>query len=284
VSLYFPHLGNEADLRRPKVQSLSEPDVRAVVRLIGKAAGSTADVLVRKQELMTGLAGLVGADGWLWSVTRVQDGVPVCCGLLHGGLTSKQLTAWAESTQITDPELPEHPGCREICSSLRHATRTREQMVPDDKWYTNPTVRKYRLEVGIDDFLYSLYPLGEPGFVSAIGMYRHVRRPRFSARERRITHIVLSELSWLHTAGLPGDYGRSVPALSPRRRTVLVMLLNGMSRKEIGHALGISPNTAKDHIEAIYAHFRVTSQVELVRRFYCGDGGDTPRSPEALSA
>lgn len=253
---------------------LSESDVRAIVRLIGKAAGSVSDLLVRKQGLLSGLARLVTADGWLWSVTRVQNNVPVCCGLLHGGLTPMQLTAWAESSQVTDPQLPETPGCLEISRQQVHATRSREQLVPDETWYSHPTVRKYRLEAGIDDFLYSLYPLGEPGFVSAIGLYRHVGRPRFSARDRRIVHIVLSEVPWLHVAGLPGDLGQSVPELSPRRRTVLVMLLNGMSRKEIGKALGISGNTARDHIEAVYAHLGVSSHVDLVRRFYCGDGND----------
>jgi DNA-binding CsgD family transcriptional regulator len=255
-------------------QYLAEADVRAMVRLIGEAAGSTADVLIRKRDLMTGLAKLVGADGWLWSVTRVRNKSPVCCGLLHGGLTQLQLTAWAESSQIIEPALPEHPACCKISMGQHHKTRTRDQLVSDAKWYSNPTVRKYRLEVGIDDFLYSLYPLGEPGFVSAIGLYRHVGRPRFVARDRRLVHIVLSELSWLHSAGLPGDYSKIVPDLTPRRRTVLVMLLNGMSRKEIGSALQISPHTAKDHIEGIYAHFGVSSQIELVRRFYCGDGGD----------
>jgi len=262
---------------------LSEPDVRAIVRLIGKAAGSTADVLSRKQELMTGLAALVGADGWLWSVTRVQDGTPVCCGLLHGGLTSQQLTAWAESSQVTEPALLEHPACLEISTKQLHATRSREQMVPDEKWYSNPTVRKYRLEVGIDDFLYSLYPLGEPGFVSAIGFYRHIDRPRFSARDRRLVHIVLSEVPWLHIAGLPGDFGKSVPELTPRRRTVLVMLLNGMSRKEIGRALAISEHTAKDHIEAVYQHLGVSSHIDLVRRFYRGNGGDVAAGTASMA-
>jgi DNA-binding CsgD family transcriptional regulator len=261
-------------MRKP-ADHLSEPDVRAIVRLIGKAAASTEEIIVRKQELMAGLAELVGADGWLWSVTRLRGKSPVCCGLLHGGLTTQQLTAWAESSQITDPALPEHPACTEICANQYHATRTRDQLVPDKKWYSHPTVRKYRLEVGIDDFLYSLYPLREPGLVSAIGLYRHVGRSRFSARDRRLVHIVLSELAWLHSAGLPGDLGRSVPDLTPRRRTVLVMLLNGMSRKEISHALRISQHTAKDHVKAIYSHFNVSSQIDLVRRFYCGDCGDT---------
>ena len=165
-----------------------------------------------------------------------------------------------------------------------HATRTRQQLVPDRVWYAHPTVRKYRLDVGIDDFLYSLYPLGEPGCISAIGLYRHVGRPRFSARDRRLAHILLSEVPWLHADGLFDDAGKSVPELSPRRRSVLVMLLNGMSRKEIAYALDISQHTAKDHIEAIYAHFQVDSQIDLVRRFYCGNGGDTPAASGSRKA
>jgi len=77
----------------PKRDSLPESDVRAIVRLLGQLAGSLADILTRKKQLMIGLARLVHADGWLWSVTRVKNGVPVCCGLLHEGLTKPQLAA-----------------------------------------------------------------------------------------------------------------------------------------------------------------------------------------------
>jgi DNA-binding CsgD family transcriptional regulator len=258
--------------------SLSEKDVRAIVRLLGEVAGSNDDLVVRKRRLMTNLAGLVGADGWLWSVTRVRDHRPICCALLHGGLSERQLTAWAESTQTIDPPLPEHSSCEEIARNQYHATRTREQMVPDNEWYANATVQRYRIEVGIDDFLYSLYPLGEPYFVSAIGLYRHTGRPKFSTRDRRIAHIVLSEIPWLHRAGLPEDEGRAVPQLSPRLRTVFVMLFEGHDRKRIAHLLGISQHTAKDYISEVYRHFGVSSQVELIRRFALGDGKDEARS------
>jgi DNA-binding CsgD family transcriptional regulator len=257
---------------------LSEKDVRAIVRLLGEVVGSTDEPIVRKKHLMTGLATLVGADGWLWSVTRVRDHRPICCALLHGGLTDKQLTAWAESTQTIDPPLPEHKECEEIARNQYHATRTREQIVADGEWYANATVQRYRLDVGIDDFLYSLYPLGEPYFVSAIGLYRHAGRPRFSRRDRRIAHIVLSEIPWLHRAGLPEDEGRTVPQLPPRLRTVFVMLFEGHDRKRIAHLLGISQHTAKDYISEVYRHFGVSSQVELIRRFALGDGKDETRA------
>jgi DNA-binding CsgD family transcriptional regulator len=226
---------------------------------------------------MVGLARLVDAHGWLWSVTRVKDHRPICCALMHGGLDERQLTAWADSTQTIDPPLPEHDACEEIARNQYHATRTRDQMVPDGRWYSNPTVRRYRLDVDIDDFLYSLYPLGEPYFISAIGLYRRRGQQRFSPRDRRFAHIVLSEVPWLHTAGLPGDRGERVPELSPRQRTVFVMLLEGHDRKRIAQLLDISPHTAKDHIDAVYRHFGVSSQVDLIRRYATGDGGDWPR-------
>jgi DNA-binding CsgD family transcriptional regulator len=259
--------------------TLVESDVRSIVRLLGDVAGSREQPVLRKRQLISGLSRLVGADGWLWSVTRGRDHRPICCALVHGGLDTRQLTAWAESTQTVDPPLPEHEACEEIARNQYHATRTREQMVGDEQWYANPTVRRYRLEVGIDDFLYSLYPLGEPYFVSAIGLYRRTGRERFSPRERRIAHIVLSEVPWLHTAGLPEDQGKSVPDLPPRLRTVFVMLFEGHDRKRIAVLLGLSEHTVKEYISDVYRHFGVSSQVELIRRFALGDGRDVP--PEA---
>lgn len=243
-----------------------------MVRLVGEVVVADGDLAAKRRYLMDGLSRLVKADGWLWSVTRVLNQIPVCCSLLHSGLSDSQLTAWAESTQVTDPPLPEHDACYEIATAQQHATCTRQQMVPDHKWYANPTVRKYRLAVGIDDFIYSLFPLGEPGFVSAIGLYRHTDRPHFSERERQITHIILSEVEWLHSGGVPDAVGREVPQLSRRQRTVLVLLLDGRTRKEIARSLHISDHTAKDHMESIYKHFKVSSQVELMRRFAMGKG------------
>lgn len=77
-------------------------------------------------------------------------------------------------------------------------------------------------------------------------------RPPFTVRQRRIAHIVLSEVDWLHYAELPPDRGRGVPDLSPRQRMVLVLLLEGRSKVEISELLHISPHTTHDHTKAIY--------------------------------
>jgi DNA-binding CsgD family transcriptional regulator len=135
-------------------------------------------------------------------------------------------------------------------------------------------VIKHRLGVGIDHFLYSIYPLGELEVCSAIGLFRHVGREPFTSRQARMAHILLSEVGWLHYAELPGDRGHEVPNLTPRQRVVMVMLIEARDKDEIARLLHISPHTAKDHIKAVYEHFNVSSQLELIRRFRFGDGGD----------
>jgi DNA-binding CsgD family transcriptional regulator len=255
--------------------ALDETDVRAVVRLLGEVAILEGGMTAKRQRLMNGLAELVGADGWLWTMSRVdvEQETPMSVGLIHGGLNDRQIAAWAESSQEQIVPLPEHRPLTELVVRGEHFTRTRRQLVTDSEWYAHPTVRAYRFDVGLDDFLYSIYPL-EPGVISAIGLYRERGREAFSARQRRLVHIVTSEVKWLHWGGLPEDRGRSVPALSPRLRAVLVLMLEGHARKRVASLLGISVHTVGGHVKALYKHFGVSSQAELMRRFRVGDGGD----------
>jgi DNA-binding NarL/FixJ family response regulator len=94
----------------------------------------------------------------------------------------------------------------------------------------------------------------------------------------RISQPLTLIRAWHSRAGLREDEGRTVPQLSPRLRTVFVMLFEGHDRKRIAHLLGISQHTAKDYISEVYRHFGVSSQVELIRRFALGDGKDEARA------
>jgi DNA-binding NarL/FixJ family response regulator len=55
---------------------------------------------------------------------------------------------------------------------------------------------------------------------------------------------------------------------------VLALLMEGHDRKSIARLLNIRPYTAKEHIDAVYAHFNVKSQVELICKFSRGNGRD----------
>jgi hypothetical protein len=52
------------------------------------------------------------------------------------------------------------------------------------------------------------------------------------------------------------------------------MLVDAHDKDKIAHLLHISPHTVKDYMKAIYKHFDVSSQLELIHRFRFGDAGD----------
>lgn len=247
-----------------------------MVRLLADVAILGGDYAAKKRALMDGLCKLLEADGWLWSMTRVDlnRDAPMSLGILHGGLTDEQVAGWIEMSHDLAHPPPEHDPLTAEVRRGHHFTRSRDQLVDDRTWYNHPSVKRYRLQRGIDHFLYSIYPLDEPGVISGVGFYRRCGRTAFNGRQRRIAHIVLSEVAWLHYADLPQDHGSGVSDLSPRQRVVFVMLLEGRTRKEIAELLHISTHTAHDHTKAVYRHFAVSSQVQLIRRFKSGDGSD----------
>lgn len=271
--------GHDGNPESPS-EGLSDADVRAIVRLLADVAIVDGGTDEKKQALMDGLRRLVDADGWLWSMTRVDfdTQTPMSVGLLHGGLTDEQITGWIEASQVASTPPPEDAPLAEELKQNRHFTRTRQQVVSDAQWYAHPSVQRYRLRQGIDHFLYSIYPLDDPSEISAIGLFRLRGRPPFSDRDRRLAHILLSEVKWLHYADFPKDHGVLVPELSPRQRVILVMLIEARDKDEIAKLLHISPHTVKDHIKAVYRHFQVNSQLELIRRFRYGDNGDLLRA------
>jgi DNA-binding CsgD family transcriptional regulator len=254
---------------------IPQDEVVEIVKLLGRVAGMRVGLARRKRALMTGLGRMLDADGWLWSATQVIKGQnrPISVGVTYGGLTQEEFTGWLEASQVASPQPPEDGPLTVLLNEGRHFTRTRQQVVSDEQWYGSPTVRRYRLQCGIDHFLYSIYPLG-PSCCSAVGFFRRVGREPFTDLQRRICHLAVANIDGLHRASFPDHNGESCMTLTPRLRTVLIYLLDGKRREEIATLLSISPETVKTYIRAVYDHFSVASQVELMRFFQAGGGGD----------
>jgi DNA-binding CsgD family transcriptional regulator len=62
---------------------------------------------------------------------------------------------------------------------------------------------------------------------------------------------------------------------------VLIHLLHGKSREEIAQLLHISAETVKSHIRCIYRHFKVDSQVQLMRWFHAGGASEANAAEDA---
>ena len=57
-----------------------------------------------------------------------------------------------------------------------------------------------------------------------------------------------------------------LPDLTPREGEVLVLLAQGLATKQIASRLGLSPETVKDYVQAVYRKLEVHDRVSAVRR------------------
>jgi DNA-binding CsgD family transcriptional regulator len=66
---------------------------------------------------------------------------------------------------------------------------------------------------------------------------------------------------------------RDSSSLTNRQREVIALIAQGLSNEELGHALGISPRTAKAHCDALRQKLGVPRrrQIPLAYRILTGD-------------
>ncbi len=75
--------------------------------------------------------------------------------------------------------------------------------------------------------------------------------------KRRLVRVLAGEERLL-----PPD----LPSLTPREEAVLKLLARGLSAKEMARAIGVSPDTVKDHLENLYAKLEAKNRVEALER------------------
>jgi DNA-binding CsgD family transcriptional regulator len=258
----------------PHEPQLDERDVRAMVRLLGEVCSSPGNHAEMKRHLMHGLAELTGADCWVWCFVAEPRTTepPVLVSFAQGGFSDERFAKFLAAT--------EHPGSARNTATIIAAarekrtqqTRLREQLIPTEEFHASSAYGAW-CDADIGGVIVSLRQLDDV-CQSAIGLYRGLDKPLFTARESRIAHILISEVPWLHELGWPEDRGVTVPQLTPRQRLTLNLLLQGSSRSQIAEHLEISPHTADGYVKDVYRHFGVHSHAELIMRFQSGDGGD----------
>jgi DNA-binding CsgD family transcriptional regulator len=250
--------------------TLTEAEVRAVVRLLAEALTPDDGRAAKVGRLMDGLCGMVGAEGWVWARSRLDDlDQPVNIDYLYGGMTSGQVGRLAERMFNTLGPGSEFGPLEASMSRAEHFSLTRRQMVDDPTWREDATMAAVR-EAGLDEVMYSWFPVPDEagGSVwSGTWFYRSKGKPAFDPRASRIAHLVMSECQILHADGLDLEAEPQLNALTPKQRLVLSQLIDGQGSKQIAHHLELSPHTVNWHIKAIYKHFDVQSRAELMRYF-----------------
>lgn len=257
----------------PLESPLNDQDVRGIVRLLGEAIAASGGINEKRRLLMDGLCRLIDATSWVWCMAQFDpDKPPSSIGLVHGGFEEARFARYLEAMNHPAMEQVIRPFSLELQAKGTHLTRTLRQL-DSEFLLDNSPAAAYWEKADIAALMTSTRPM-DGGGISGIGVYRSLGRSHFTSREARIAHIILSEVPWLHFSAFPDRQGEDITALYPRHRTVLNLLCEGWSRKKIAVHLGVSINTVHGYVKAVFKHFHVHSQAELISRFTQGDGGD----------
>jgi len=249
---------------------ISEPDVRAMVRLLGQTVAAEGGHQEKKRFLMDGLCQLIDADCWLWTLgCQINPGeAQVYVNFTHGGFDESRYAATLQALSHPAMGAAVETFYAAIASEPRPLTMLRDEVDPQGIAYGDGPAQLWE-QADIGPLIMSGYPLDEHS-LSGVGLYRRFAAEPFTLREKQIAHIILKEVSWLHLSGWPEDRGATVPCLSPRQRTVLNLLLEGQARKQIASNLEIAENTVAGYAKEVYRHFGVNSQAELMHKFLSG--------------
>ncbi|MCA9159125.1 MAG: helix-turn-helix domain-containing protein [Planctomycetales bacterium] len=80
-------------------------------------------------------------------------------------------------------------------------------------------------------------------------------------------HSALAYIDWLEPRAHKSIPDTVLAIVTIRQRMIMLQLLDGVPRKQIAAALGISLHTVNDHIKALYERFEVNSATQLASKF-----------------
>ncbi len=249
------------------MNTISEADSRAMVRLLGETAAIQGGHAEMKRFLMNGLCELIGADAWVWTLgmTTAPGAPQAYAAFLHGGFDENRFAKLLRAI--------EHPAMGEIAARFFQevekgspTTMIRDEIDPDGLAQANG-VRQCWENADVGSLLMSGHPL-DARSLSALAIYRRFCHPPFTKRKNKSpTSFSPKSLGSMPPAGRRIAERRS-PELFPKQRIVLNLLLDGLDRKSIATNLDISENTVAGYAKDVYRHFGVHSQPQLMRKFF----------------
>lgn len=253
------------------LKQLEAADVSEILALVSQASDPTESMPLseRKHALVHGVAQLIGADFWCWSVGILSESAEEAMSnsWMDGGLEDDAeklrfinlLTAGEFATAV-------NPVLGEIINNNRYITYLSQEI------FAIPQVAAVAHlwnEAGFGHNILSTYAL-EPGVCSGIGFHRRFGKPPFTERDRTIVHLVFQQVEWLHRDNAKIPIKRTLLNLSQRERQVLIFLMGGDSTKQVAKRLQLSHHTVGDYVKSIYRQLGVNSRGELLAHFISG--------------
>jgi DNA-binding CsgD family transcriptional regulator len=246
---------------------VAEADVRAMLRLVARASVAPGGYEAKRRCLLDGLADLVSADSWIWTVAhspsstrheileQARGGTCNPQGIPRGG----ELVRWNISSLSAAPGLGPCSSDRSPVTPLRRTRGSRGGTGAQSK---APPVRNIVFRHQLSSTSYAIVVFERTGSNAAP-----------TDRELSIVRLALEEYPWLEQSQPAVESDGGAARLPLRQRETLNLLVEGRSRKEIADELGISIHTVGDYTKALYKHFKVQSQAQLISLFIRSNPG-----------
>ncbi len=185
--------------------------------------------------------------------------------VLHDGdafLSRHQATLRRFRTEIVDPQ-----SAAMVARAGTTRAVLRAALVDDATWERSWLYREVLRPLGVGDRLVGSFPVS-PTSESYFALDRAPRDPPFDDRARDVLRLFLSGCPRFHVEQLRvrGVLDGTIH-LSPRERSVLKLLLTGLSERGIAARLGLSYHTAHQYVVSVYRKFGVHSRPELTARW-----------------
>jgi DNA-binding CsgD family transcriptional regulator len=253
--------------------AIGAPDYRALLELTGELGELASDPGLAALHLTSRLMAHLGADGAGFAeVDDFNPGAPsALLRPLAVGLGSEtERLAVNRAPAVACSADPGVAGLkRRFAASGQGAlTALRSDLAPAHDYARSANIAEIRTAAHVTDTLYAVALVGRPTHVAGLALWRTDSRRPFSPVERDALALFQRAVAGLYRRlGEPHRFAESLAGLSPRRRTVVLALLDGQSEKEVAHALQLSQHTVHEHVRALYVHFGVRSRPELMARF-----------------
>ncbi len=90
----------------------------------------------------------------------------------------------------------------------------------------------------------------------------------FSSAEMQFAHDFASMVPWLFRAPAHTFVDTEVEQLSPRLKSILILMLEGEDRQHIADDLGLSVHTVNSYFKDLFRHFKVNSHLQLIQKLH----------------
>lgn len=249
-------------------KSSKETDFSKLLRLASSTSVQMGDAGERRQLFLTKLLELLGASGGFWGWGRGRPGITAVIPVASIPVGFSQ-EVWAKIVEFSlsndGQRIAQEPIFKRLIHES-HATVLRSDLIDDDAWHQSHAYTNSLESAGLDDFLTSVRYYAKDSW-HCLTFFRQTGLDRFTHREASLVHMVLSSIDWLEPKSSETVPPDAFAIATPKQRVIMLYLLDGLPRKQIAAALGITLHTVNDHIKALYERFEVTSATELAAKF-----------------